>query len=87
MSKIVDLSEGIKNYCKLLSIKLIGEIYEKEAEKAAISKISYQQYLYNLLKIQSDMRIENSIKAKIKKANFGSVHNFVSAVNDKIFLT
>ena len=70
MSELGELSKGIKNYCKLLSIKVIGEIYEQEAEKAAISKISYQQYLYNLLKIQADMRIENSIKAKIKKAKF-----------------
>ena len=70
MSELGNLSEGIKYYCKLLSIKIIGEIYEKEAEKAAMTKISYQQYLYNLLKTQADMRIENSIKAKIKKAKF-----------------
>ena len=70
MEKLGDLSESIKYYCKLLSVPLINDIYEKEAILAARTKISYQQYLYNLIKSQAHLRLENSVKAKIKKAKF-----------------
>jgi len=65
-----NLREAIEYYCKLLSLPLIKEIYLKEAEEAAKSKISYQQFLYNLLKQQANLRIDNSVKTKIKKAKF-----------------
>lgn len=65
-----NLTEAINYYCKLLSLPLIKDIFIKEAEEAAKGKISYQQFLYNLLKQQSDLRIDNSVKAKMKKAKF-----------------
>ena len=65
-----NLKQAIEYYCKLLSLPLIKEIYLKEAEEAAKSKISYQQFLYNLLKQQANLRIDNSVNRKIKKAKF-----------------
>jgi DNA replication protein DnaC len=65
-----NLREAIEYYCKVLSLPLIKEIYLNEAEDAAKSKISYQQFLYNLLKQQANFRIDNSVRSKIKKAKF-----------------
>jgi len=70
MKRGENLKEAIEYYCKLLSLPLIKEIYMKEAEEAAKSKISYQHFLYNILKQQANFRIENSVKSKIKKAKF-----------------
>jgi DNA replication protein DnaC len=70
MPQLDNVSEGIKYYCKLLGIPLVNDIYEKESIEAAKTKISYQQYLYNLLKRQAELRLDNSVKAKIKKARF-----------------
>ena len=70
MVRTNNLKEAIEYYCKLLSLPLIKDIYIKEAEEAAKSKISYQQFLYNLLKQQATLRIDNSVKTKIKKAKF-----------------
>jgi len=76
-----NISSGIKYYCKILSVPFIYEIYEKEAEEAAKSKISYQQYLYNVLKSQSNVRLDNSVRAKIKKAKFP----FIKTIEDYDF--
>jgi DNA replication protein DnaC len=70
MNRSENLREAIEYYCKLLSLPLIKDIYIKEAEEAARGKVSYQQFLYNVLKQQANLRIDNSIKAKIKKAKF-----------------
>ncbi|AEE14455.1 IstB domain protein ATP-binding protein [Thermodesulfobium narugense DSM 14796] len=70
MQKTNNLTEAITYYCKILSLPLIKDIFIKEAEDAAKSKISYQQFLYNVLKIQADSRVDNSVKAKLKKAKF-----------------
>jgi len=65
-----NLQEAVEYYCKILSLPLIKDIFIKESEEAAKSKISYQQFLYNLLKQQATLRIDNSVKTKIKKAKF-----------------
>ena len=39
-------------YLKTLSLHRIGEIYKQEAENAANTKISYQDYLLRLLEAQ-----------------------------------
>lgn len=65
-----NLKEAIEYYCKILYLPLIKEIFIQESEEAAKSKISYQQFLYNLLKQQATLRIDNSVKTKIKKAKF-----------------
>ncbi len=65
-----NLKEAIEYYCKILSLPLIKDIYIKESQEAAKGKITYQQFLYNLLKQQAEMRIDNSVRTKIKKAKF-----------------
>lgn len=64
------MDEGIKYYCDTLALPVILKEYENEAQEAIKAKLSYQGYLYNLLKLQASSRIENSINAKIKKAKF-----------------
>jgi len=64
------MDEGIKYYCDTLALPIIVKEYENEAQEAIKGKLSYQGYLYNLLKLQAVSRIENSVNAKIKKAKF-----------------
>ena len=65
-----DMHRSITEYCKLLSLPVVGHTYEQEAEAAAKAKISYQEYLYKVLQQQIVVRIDNSVNAKIKKARF-----------------
>ena len=46
----------ITEYCKLLSLPVVGHTYEQEAEAAAKAKISYQEYLYKVLQQQIVVR-------------------------------
>ena len=39
----------IDTYLKMLALHRIGEIYLQEAENAANTKLSYQEYLHRLL--------------------------------------
>lgn len=41
--------QTIENYLKILSLHKIIDIYQQEAENAAQTKLSYQQYLERLL--------------------------------------
>ena len=43
---------GLDNYLKMLSLHRIREIYLKEAENAANTKLSYQEYLHRLIEQQ-----------------------------------
>jgi hypothetical protein len=60
----------ITNYLKLLSLHRISEIYLQEAENAANTKLSYQDYLLRLLEQQVLSKIERSINRKIQLAAF-----------------
>jgi hypothetical protein len=61
---------SIQEYCRMLSLPVVATSYEGEAESAAKAKLSYQEYLYNVLQHQIVVRVDNSINAKIKKARF-----------------
>ncbi len=65
-----NISKSIKKYCKLLSLPVVADCYEAEAENAVKTKSSYQEYLYKVLQNQIIVRMDNSINAKIKKAKF-----------------
>jgi len=65
-----DISKSIKEYCKLLSLPVVADCYEAEAENAVRTKSSYQEYLYKVLQNQVIVRMDNSINTKIKKAKF-----------------
>jgi len=62
--------QNIEDYLKLLSLHKITDIYQQEAENAAKTKLSYQQYLERLLEQQVLTKIERSINRKIQIAGF-----------------
>jgi DNA replication protein DnaC len=64
------MEDNIEAYCRLLSLSSIADNYKSAAINAAKTKISYQEYLYNLLQQQIIDRVDRSINAKIKKAGF-----------------
>lgn len=63
----------IDTYLKTLSLHRIGEIYKQEAENAANTKLSYQDYLLRLLEAQVLSKIERSVNRKMQLAAFPSV--------------
>ena len=65
-----NITDSIKEYCKILSLPVVAQCYETEAENAAKTNSSYQEYLYKVLQNQIVVRIDNSVNAKIKKAKF-----------------
>jgi DNA replication protein DnaC len=60
----------IDTYLKTLSLHRISEIYKQEAENAANTKISYQDYLLRLLEAQVLSKIERSVNRKMQLASF-----------------
>lgn len=60
----------IDDYLKTLSLHRIREIYLQEAENAANTKLSYQDYLLRLLEQQVLSTIDRSINAKTQRAGF-----------------
>jgi DNA replication protein DnaC len=60
----------IDDYLKILSLHRIREIYLQEAENAANTKLSYQDYLTRLLEQQVLSTIDRSINAKTQRAGF-----------------
>lgn len=64
------LDESIRDYCKILSLPVVADKYQSEAEEAAKAKTSYQEYLYKILQRQIIIRVDNSVNTKIKKARF-----------------
>jgi DNA replication protein DnaC len=63
----------LDSYLKMLSLHRIREIYSPEAENAANTKLSYQDYLLRLLEQQVLSKIERSINAKMQRACFPQV--------------
>jgi len=60
-------------YLKTLSLHRIKETYRLEAENAAKTKLSYQDYLQRLLEIEVLSKIERSINRKMQIAGFPQV--------------
>ena len=63
----------IASYLKTLSLHRIGEIYQKEAENAATTKLSYTDYLTRLLEQDVISKIDRSINAKTQRAGFPQI--------------
>ncbi len=63
----------IDTHLKALSLHRIGEIYKQEAENAAKTKLSYQEYLLRLLEAQVLSKIERSVNRKMQLATFPHV--------------
>ena len=60
----------IDSHLKTLTLHRIREIYRQEAENAANTKLSYQDYLLRLLEQEILSKIERSVNRKIQLATF-----------------
>lgn len=81
----------IDEYLKMLSLHRIREIYLQEAENAANTKLSYQEYLHRLMEQQVLSKIERSVNAKMQRACFPQVKRleefdftFQPKINEKL---
>ena len=81
----------IDNYLKMLSLHRIRDIYVQEAENAANTKLSYQEYLHRLVEQQVLSKIERSINRKTQLACFPQVKrleefdfSFQPEINEKL---
>jgi DNA replication protein DnaC len=63
----------IEQYLKTLSLHRINEIYLQEAENAAKTKLSYQDYLLRLLEAQVLTKMERSVNRKMQIAGFPDI--------------
>lgn len=63
----------IDQYLKTLSLHRIRDSYRQEADNAAKTKLSYQDYLQRLLEIEVLNKIERSINRKMQIASFPQV--------------
>lgn len=63
----------IDSYLNTLSLHQIRDIYLDEAENAAKTKLSYQDYLLKLLERQVLSKIDRSINRRIQIAGFPSI--------------
>jgi len=81
----------IEQYTKMLSLNIIRQTYKTEAEKAAQTKLSYQDYLLRLLEIEVLGKIERSINRKLHVAGFPQIKrleefdfSFQPKINEKL---
>lgn len=81
----------IDSHLKTLSLHRIREIYRQEAENAANTKLSYQEYLLRLLEQEILSKIERSVNRKIQLATFPQVKcleefdfTFQPKINEKL---
>jgi len=63
----------LDGYLKTLSLHKIREIYLSEAESAARTKLSYQDYLLRIVEQQILTKIEGSINRKTQRASFPQI--------------
>lgn len=62
-----------ETYLKMLSLHTMKEIYKQEADNAAKTKLSYQDYLLRLLELEVLSKIDRSINRRIQIAGFPQV--------------
>jgi len=81
----------IDSHLKTLSLHRIREIYRQEAENAANTNLSYQDYLLRLLEQEILSKIERSVNRKIQLATFPQVKRleefdftFQPKINEKL---
>ena len=81
----------IDSYLQTLSLHRIREIYVQEAENAANTRLSYQDYLHRLLEQQVLSKIDRSINAKTQRASFPQLKrleefdfSFQPKINEKL---
>ena len=62
--------KDLDHYFEELKLKLIPEIYKKEAKIAAEKKLDYTEYLSGLIEKEYQGMIERSINQRIRRAGF-----------------
>ena len=65
-----ELFNYIEEYCKELKLPAIRNNFSEEIKEANQKNISYEEFLYQLLQQESDLRRENGKKSRIRLANF-----------------
>lgn len=63
---MLDYQKEINNYCKILKMPAIRKNFKEQIS----DKISFEEYLYNLLKLEYESREENAKQNKLRLANF-----------------
>lgn len=63
---MLDYQKEINNYCKILKTPAIRKNYKGQIS----DNISFEEYLYNLLKLEYESREENAKQNKLRIANF-----------------
>jgi DNA replication protein DnaC len=65
-----EMTRLIIEYCKALRLPSIRRLFETEIAEANLRDVSYEEFLFNLLQKENDLRIENGKKNRIRLANF-----------------
>ena len=83
--------DQIDSHLKTLSLHRIREIYRQEAEDAANTKLSYQDYLLRLIEQEILSKIERSVNRRIQLATFPQLKrleefdfSFQPKINEKL---
>ena len=63
---MLDYQKEINNYCKILKMPAIRKNFKEQIS----DKISFEEYLYNLIKLEYESREENAKQNKLRLANF-----------------
>lgn len=65
-----EITRLIVEYCKVLRLPAIRRSFQEDIAEANLLDISYEEFLFNLLQKENDLRYENGIKNRIRLANF-----------------
>lgn len=63
---MIDHQKEIDNFCKILRVPAIRKNYKEQIS----DKISFEEYIYNLLKLEYESREENARQNKLRLASF-----------------
>ena len=63
---MLNIEQEIIEYCKKLRTPAIRKNYKEQSK----DNISFEEYIYNLLKIECESREENAKQEKLRLANF-----------------
>ena len=66
-------SNKLDQYLKTLSLHKVREIYLSEAESAARTKLSYQDYLLRIVEQQIITKMDGSVNRKMQIASFPQI--------------
>lgn len=74
---MLDYQKEINNYCKILKMPAIRKTFKEQIS----DKISFEEYLYNLLKLEFESREENAKQNKLKLAKRAGRKSIVITIN------